>query len=113
MKRILDFRFLILDDRRVPSNPNSKIQNRKYIVRISLLACLCLFSQVVEACPACSESLFDPKQLHQRLSAAKGYALSIALLLCVLFGLVGGITALVMQAQRRKSQPVDTHTLSR
>ena len=53
------------------------------------------------ACPACKESLFDPSQLHQKLSAAKGYALSIGLLLSVPSALVGGIALLIVRAARR------------
>ena len=65
------------------------------------------------ACPACKEALFDPSQLAQRLSTAKGYALSIALLLSVPALLIGGITALIIRAARRRSQQIDTPTLSR
>ena len=72
------------------------------------------------ACPACKEALFDPSQLHQKLSAAKGYALSIGLLLSVPSALVGGITLLVVRAsrrrtasQRRSAPPIDTMWLSR
>ena len=72
------------------------------------------------ACPACKEALFDPSQLHQKLSAAKGYALSIMLLLLVPSVLVGGITLLIVRASRRRTlpdgesaPPIDTIGVSR
>ncbi|MBI2105188.1 MAG: hypothetical protein HYT90_06435 [Candidatus Omnitrophica bacterium] len=54
------------------------------------------------ACPGCKESLFDPGGLPQRLAVAKGYALSIGLMLAVPLGLVGGLTALVIRSARSK-----------
>ena len=54
------------------------------------------------ACPLCKESLFDPAQLQQKLSLAKGYALSITLLLVVPLVLVAGIATLIVRAHRRK-----------
>ena len=61
-----------------------------------------LFPMVGWACPGCKEALFDPGELPQKLATARGYALSIGLLLLVPFGLVGGLAALVGLAQRRK-----------
>ena len=58
-------------------------------------------ANVAEACPGCKEALFDPGALPQRLSTARGYALSIGLLLAIPFGLVAGVTALVVRAHRR------------
>ena len=58
---------------------------------------LWLFSQIAEACPACKEALFDPGQLHQKLSAAQGYALSIIVLLSVPALLIAGVTALMVR----------------
>ena len=74
-----------------------------------LLAVLFLLwaSAAVMACPACKESLFDPSQLHQKLSAAKGYALSIGLLLSVPAALVGGIARLVVRASRRRARSTE------
>jgi hypothetical protein len=60
-----------------------------------------LFSSVIEACPLCKEALFDPGQLQQKLSTAKGYAMSIALLLSIPAALVGGVAALILRAHRR------------
>ena len=58
---------------------------------------------LAQACPGCKEALFDPAELPQRLSAAKGYALSIGLLLAVPAALVGGLTWLIVRAQRRRN----------
>jgi len=59
------------------------------------------------ACPTCKEALFDPGELPQRLSTARGYALSIGLLLAMPLGLVGGGSVLILRAQRRKRQAGD------
>ena len=56
---------------------------------------------MVNACPMCKELLFDPGQLAQKFATAKGYALSIGLLLLVPFVLIASITALVIRACRR------------
>jgi hypothetical protein len=107
MKRILDFRFWILDYGILANNPKSKIQNPKCerIYASLLLLALVLLSMVpqAEGCPGCKEALFDPAQLSQKLATAKGYALSIGLLLAVPFALVGAIAAIVVRAQRRKA----------
>ena len=57
---------------------------------------------VAWACPTCKEALFEPDQLAQKLSAAKGYGLSIALLLGMPVALLGGVAALIVRAQRQK-----------
>ncbi len=49
----------------------------------------------------CKEALLDPAQLPQKLRTAKGYALSIGLLLTMPIALVGGVTALIVRASRR------------
>lgn len=56
-----------------------------------------------EACPMCKEALFDLKETAQRIATAKGYALSIGLLLAMPFALVGGVGLLIVQARRRLS----------
>ena len=66
----------------------------------SLLTFL-LCSSIGESCPGCKEALFDPAGLPQRLSTARGYALSIGLLLTIPAGLVGTLTALIVRAHRR------------
>jgi hypothetical protein len=62
--------------------------------------CWWLAALVVEACPGCKEALFDPGQLQQKLSTAKGYALSIGLLLAVPFSLVAGGILFLVRASR-------------
>ena len=69
---------------------------------------------VVRACPGCKESLFDPGQMQQKRSTAKGYALSIGLLLAMPAGLIGGVTTLVVRAHRRRPKTrIDTISGSR
>jgi len=63
---------------------------------------LALVPTAVWACPTCKEALFEPDQLAQKLSMAKGYALSIALLLGMPVALLGGVTTLIIRAQRQK-----------
>ena len=63
---------------------------------------LLLLPVSARACPGCKEALFDPGQLPQKLATARAYAWSIGLMLAVPLGLVGGVTTLVVRAQRRK-----------
>ncbi len=104
MKRILDFRFWILDS----GNPKSKVQNQKSLASRSLQCLLlaCCFSLLCSpdafGCPGCKDALFDPGQLPQRLAYAKGYAMSIGLLLLVPVTLIGSIAALIIRAQHRR-----------
>ena len=60
-----------------------------------------LLMGVVEACPSCKESLFDPAGLPQRLATAKGYAISISLMVGVPLAMVGGLTILIVRTQRK------------
>ena len=53
------------------------------------------------ACPGCKEALFDPGQLPQKLATAKGYALSIGLLLAVPAAVLGFIAVQIVRAIRR------------
>ena len=53
------------------------------------------------ACPGCKEALFDPGQLHQKLWAAKGYALSIGLLLLAPAILVAALALMIVRGARR------------
>ena len=69
------------------------------------------------ACPGCKDALFDPGQLPQKLGSARGYALSILLMLSMPALLVGGSAALIVRAHRRKRrdaapQSVDSSPLS-
>ncbi len=73
---------------------------RSVICVLSLLASLVCFASSVWACPGCKDALVEPTELPQRLGAARGYAASIALLLLVPAGLVGGIAALIWRSQR-------------
>ena len=52
------------------------------------------------ACPGCKEALFDPGQLPQKLATAKGYALSIGLMLGMPAALIGGIAWLIARGAR-------------
>jgi len=76
-----------------------------HLLFISAVSTL-MFSSVVDACPTCKEALFDPSQLQAKLATAKGYAMSIGLLLSVPALLVGGVVALVVRAHRRQRSNV-------
>jgi len=87
-----------------PSIPNSEFRIPNAVVGLTellLLGFLFVWPARVMACPLCKEALFDPGQMHQRLATAKGYALSIALLLSVPAALVAGVTALIVRAHKR------------
>ena len=66
-----------------------------------LLSYCLVFPAVVFACPGCKEALFDPRELPQRLATARGYALSIGLMLAMPLGLVGGLGAAIIRSSRR------------
>ena len=66
-----------------------------------LLVCLISIPAIAGACPGCKEALFDPGQLAEKLATAKGYALSIGVLLAVPFLLIGGYTLAIARAARR------------
>lgn len=68
---------------------------------------LLAISSVAWACPGCKEALFDPGGLPQRLATAKGYALSIALMLSVPLLLVATLATAVVRAQRRHKRHAD------
>ena len=95
MKRILDFRFWILD-----YNLKSKIKNPQFLSLVVL--CCVAFSLPVAACPGCKEALFDPGKLAEKLATAKGYAISIGLLLAMPFLLVATIALKIASARRRR-----------
>ena len=66
------------------------------------------------ACPGCKEALFEPGKIGQNLSTARGYALSVVLMLAVPMLLIGGITTLILRARRRSPRSgIDTPKLSR
>jgi len=68
---------------------------------LALVAFLIVVPMMASACPLCKEALFDPSQLHQRISTAKGYALSIGLLLLVPTGLIAGVAMSIIRSARR------------
>ena len=91
-----------------PCNPKSEIRNPKSVAGIALFTLFALWltlsvPAMVMACPLCKEALFDPGQLHQRLATARGYALSIGLMLLVPLGLIAGLAVWIVRATRRKS----------
>ena len=82
------------------------IENLKFCLVVLTFAFLLLsFSTLSSnhgwACPLCKEALFDPGQIQQKLSTAKGYALSIGLLLAMPLGLIGSVAFLIRRAQCR------------
>ena len=81
---------------------NQKCAERHALLLAFTVLLLVGLPTAVMACPGCKEALFDPGQLQQKLSTAKGYALSIGLLLAVPFGLVAGLTTLIIRAHHRK-----------
>jgi hypothetical protein len=100
MKRIVDCRLSIVDWWKSACNRKSKIVNRKFLLLAVIFTCV--LPAVTWACPTCKEALFDPGQLQQTLSTAKGYAMSIGLLLSVPAVLVGGVVALIVRSHRRQ-----------
>lgn len=60
-----------------------------------------LAAQAANACPLCKEALFDPGQLGEKIATAKGYAISIWILLSVPFILIASVTALVVRHSRK------------
>ena len=86
-----------------------KTRNRRVMgqaITTTLMVCafdfLLLPFDLARACPLCKEALFDPGQLHQKLALARGYALSIGLMLAMPLALVAGLTLMIVRAQRRK-----------
>ena len=80
--------------------------------RVTAFLAVFMWSGIVWACPLCKEALFDPTQARQAAGTAKGYAISISLLLGMPLLLVGGVaTALIRQA-KRPSPRVDTRNRS-
>lgn len=87
------------------------------LLAVILLVALLATPAVTSACPGCKEALFDPDQLAQKLSTARGYALSIGLLLTVPFLIIAGFAAFIIGSARRTKRSerssVDTPALSR
>ena len=90
---------------------NLKVKSQKLKLQFKILnfnSCLPLLTfaflllpSTVEACPGCKEALFDPGQLAEKMATAKGYALSIGMLLAVPFTLVAGVSLLIWHSARR------------
>ena len=92
--------------KRKKEKPQCKSQNFEFCLVIlpfafCLLSFLAFFPITVSACPGCKEGLFDPGQLQQKLATARGYALSIGLMLAMPLALVGGVALLILRASRR------------
>ena len=72
------------------------------LVWLIVLGCLLSWPAVAWACPGCKDALFEPDQLTLRLSSAKGYALSIGLLLGVPAALAGTVATLLVRSHRQR-----------
>ena len=72
------------------------------ILAFAMLLILLGLPVAASACPGCKEALFDPAQLQQKLSTARGYALSIGVMLMVPVALIGGVAAGIIRAAKRK-----------
>lgn len=68
---------------------------------VTVFLLVLLWSGLAWACPLCKEALFDPAQARQLAGTAKGYAVSIALLLGVPLLMIGGIAAAIFRSRRR------------
>ena len=103
MNQIFDFGCRISDWKTGPEfsrNPQSVAPRPNLLVLSALLILALLIPAMVWACPDCKEVLFDPGQLQQKLSTARGYAISIGMLLTVPAGLIGGLVTLVLKSRR-------------
>ena len=101
--RISNFGFRIAN---WSSNPQFAIRNSQFRTRGLPLAQGCLavllfllMPLMAWACPGCKEALVEPGELPQRLALAKGYALSIGLLLGMPALLVSGVTLRLMRVK--------------
>ncbi len=94
---------------RMKANSEFGIRNSDFLVlTLSFMVFLVVlfFPLPALACPGCKEALFDPGQLAEKIATAKGYALSIGLLLAVPFLLIAGVIALVARnAHRVAAEP--------
>jgi hypothetical protein len=55
------------------------------------------------ACPTCKESLWDVTQAQHLLKTAKGYAMSIGLLIGTPLLLIGGLAIVIVHQSRRST----------
>ena len=88
----------------------------KPATRLAVVCCLlsvvCLWAVSAQACPGCSEALFDPAQGAARVGTLRGYLVSIVVLLGVPVLMIGGMAMAVVRASRRARRGrsiVDTH----
>ena len=110
---------MIAKVKRQKAKGKTTIQKSKLPTLLTLALWFCLLSfdfclRAVEACPGCKEAFFEPGKIAQNLSTARGYALSVMLMLAVPMLLIGGITTLILRARRRSPRSgIDTPKLSR
>lgn len=96
--------------KRQKSKGKTTIQNLQFSTRLNFALYFCLFTfdffrSATGACPGCKEALFEPGKVAQNLATARGYALSIALLLAVPVALIGTITLLIARARKKIAEP--------
>ena len=84
----------------ITHNPQSVAGISIVLVLLALAVLLCMPATTM-ACPLCKEALFDPGQIHQKLSLAKGYAVSIVFMLAMPLALLGGVAALIVRAHHK------------
>jgi hypothetical protein len=67
-------------------------------------------------CPGCKDALVEPSELPQRLGLARGFTVSIGVMLAVPAALLAGLAALIVRSAHRARTPsrrrIDTHRLS-
>ena len=68
------------------------------------LTLLLVWASVAEACPGCKEALFEPGKVSQLISTARGYALSIGLMLLVPASLIACLALLIIRSARRQGR---------
>lgn len=99
---------------RLAKSAVSSAPHRRFVsdfhLKVAFLCAICLVSCLASAvaCPGCKEALFEPGKLSQNLATARGYALSIALLLGIPVVLMGTIAVMLVRA-RRKAAPWGRH----
>ena|SRR3989338_1212314 len=76
------------------------------VTALAIVAIVWTLPAVASACPGCKDALFEPDQLTLRLSSAKGYALSIGLLLGVPAALAVTVTTLLVRSRRQRRGPL-------
>lgn len=72
------------------------------VFRVPPVWMFALLCAAAEACPMCKEAFLEPGQPEQRLSTARGYALSVGLMLAVPVCLLGTMAAAIVRVERRR-----------